>query len=95
MAWELFANGVSVGLVSNYRYLEGREERGGFNTFDGGIETATCVKMADEVFFTAPAHGFSIRNSYELRNPATKQAIKIQIDAVAGVSVHAVVQSDS
>jgi len=94
MAWELFANGVSAGLVSDYRYLEGRQERGRSNTFGDEIDTTTCIKVADEVFFTAPSYGLNIRNSFELRNPATKQAIKIQIDAISGARVHAIVQSD-
>ena len=94
MAWELFANGVSVGLVSDYRYLEGRQESGMFNAFGGGIDTSTCVKGTDEVFFMAPSQGLNLRNSYELRNYATRQAIRIQIDAISGARVHAVVQTD-
>ena len=94
MAWELFVNGASVGLVSDLKYLEGRQEKEMFDSFSDEDESAPSEKDPDEVFFEAPSYGLSPNGSYELRNPATKQAMKIEIDTITGTKVHAIVQTE-
>jgi len=94
MAWELFNNGVSLGIISDYKYLEGRQEKEMFDSFSDEDESAPTENDPGEIYFEAPSYGLNANGSYELRNSATKQAFKIQIDTVSGTKVHAVVQTE-
>jgi len=94
MAWELFVNGASVGLISDYKYLEGRQEKEMFDSFSDEDEAGPGEKDPDEIYFIAPAYGLNPGDSYELRNADTKRVIKIQIDTIFGTKVHAIVQSE-